>query len=428
MGGIVQDTLGTLGIGETRAEETAGQAAATQREVLARLEAIDIPDIEKQKIKLAIAEAPEKLVPFISEMLPQLEASAFEQITLPEELKASQQKALSEIEARAEMGLTPEEEQIFRDLQRKSQAEGTAQQNTIMQNLAARGMSGGGQELALRQAAAQQQQNAMADASGELAAQSFSVKMGALDRLGSLASQMRGEEYGEQSDLAKSRDIINQFNTQQKINQEQQRQDLINQSRQYNLGQSEAYKQQQAATQNQEQMHNTGLQQQQFQNQMAKAGATGGALSNIANTQMEQSKAQQAGFGQMVGGGALLGMGLGGVTNEALIKSVPALAKGWDSDINLKQNISKGDESIQDLLDKIDAYDFNYKTDTGLPQDRKTGVMAQDLEKSELGEKMVIDTPEGKMVSYAESAPITLAGLGNLNKRLKKIEKMLKGE
>ena len=54
--------------------------------------------------------------------------------------------------------------------------------------------------------------------------------------------------------------------------------------------------------------------------------------------------------------------------------------------------------------------------------------MAQDLEKSELGEKMVIDTPEGKMVSYAESAPITLAGLGNLNKRLKKIEKMLKGE
>lgn len=106
------------------------------------------------------------------------------------------------------------------------------------------------------------------------------------------------------------------------------------------------------------------------------------------------------------------------------------LAKGlmaaFGSDKDIKKDIKPND--AKDFLDKLKAYDYNYKNPEkpGQSEGRKTGVMAQDLEKSKMGKQMVEDTPEGKMVNMAEGYGAVLAAQANLNKRLKEIESKMK--
>ena len=58
----------------------------------------------------------------------------------------------------------------------------------------------------------------------------------------------------------------------------------------------------------------------------------------------------------------------------------------------------------------------------GTPKGEVTSVMAQDLEKSDIGKQMVIDTPDGKMVNYAQGMAPLFAAIAELNKRTKKLE------
>lgn len=95
------------------------------------------------------------------------------------------------------------------------------------------------------------------------------------------------------------------------------------------------------------------------------------------------------------------------------------------SDENEKENIEMGDKEIKSFLDAIKAYKYDYK-------DKKDGEgefvspMAQDLEKSKVGKKMVKNTPDGKMVEFdGHSLGSMLAGMGYMNKKVENIESKL---
>ena len=93
------------------------------------------------------------------------------------------------------------------------------------------------------------------------------------------------------------------------------------------------------------------------------------------------------------------------------------------SDKNSKDHIKTQD--LAGLVEKIKAYEFEYKTPNGEPyQDGKVvGVMAQDLEKSKLGKSLVSDTPTGKVVDLKKAVPLALASIGELAKKIKELEK-----
>jgi len=93
-------------------------------------------------------------------------------------------------------------------------------------------------------------------------------------------------------------------------------------------------------------------------------------------------------------------------------------AVGIMSDKNVKKDIKMSDKEIQSFLDGMKNYSFKYKGD----KETNYGVMAQDLEKSDAGENMVEETPEGKMINFAKGLSTMLAGQAQLNKRLKKLE------
>jgi hypothetical protein len=105
-----------------------------------------------------------------------------------------------------------------------------------------------------------------------------------------------------------------------------------------------------------------------------------------------------------------------GLVNAGVTLGAAALM----SDINLKTNIEN--LSSKDFLDKLKAYKYDYKDEKD-GKGKQAGVMAQDLEKTEIGKQAVIDTPRGKMVDYGKLGPTMLSSLVELNERLKKLEK-----
>lgn len=111
--------------------------------------------------------------------------------------------------------------------------------------------------------------------------------------------------------------------------------------------------------------------------------------------------------------------GLGLISGGASVGSAALLA----SDRNLKENIQPvTDKDADELVKALKAYQYNYKPETGI-QGTHTGVMAQDLEKSKVGQNAVIDTPDGKMVDYAKLLPALTALVTKQQEELNSLKK-----
>lgn len=111
-----------------------------------------------------------------------------------------------------------------------------------------------------------------------------------------------------------------------------------------------------------------------------------------------------------------MGQGMG----QAAAAAAVALSDG-----NAKTDKSGGNGKVNEFLNALQAYTYKYKEPEKFGQGQQLGVMAQDLEKSDIGKSMVMDTPEGKMVDYAKGAGAMLASQAMLNERLQKLEQAL---
>jgi hypothetical protein len=113
--------------------------------------------------------------------------------------------------------------------------------------------------------------------------------------------------------------------------------------------------------------------------------------------------------------------------NKQLIGGIGgAAATVLASDKNNKKNIKKTDgeagDKAMEMLSALDAYSFEYKDRMG-KKGEHAGIMAQDLEKTEAGEQMVKETPEGKVVDFAQGFGLLLAAQTELKKELDEMKK-----
>lgn len=79
-----------------------------------------------------------------------------------------------------------------------------------------------------------------------------------------------------------------------------------------------------------------------------------------------------------------------------------------------------------DMLEGLEAASWEYKKPEQFGEGKHVGVMAQDLEKSEIGKTIVKDTPIGKMLDIRKLASTNTAALSHLHKRLRALEEKLK--
>ena len=270
------------------------------RDNVAKLEAIGIPTIEAQKIAL---QNPELVEPLIAE---QMGASSMEDIQMDPRLQSAQRAALDEMTGLGQTGLGAEDRAAFNQLRRQAAGAAEAQQASTLQEMASRGMLDSGANLAAQLQAGQSQADRMSQEGDRLAASASEARRAALGQQANMASQMSAQDLGLKTNKASAADTIAQFNTQQRAAT-----GAANQG--YRIDRAT----QLANLRNQEEVANKGLIQQNFQNQIQKAGGVAQAQSAQAgNLQQQAAGAQQA---QQAQTGAILN--LAGTLGAGAMKS-----------------------------------------------------------------------------------------------------------
>ncbi len=121
------------------------------------------------------------------------------------------------------------------------------------------------------------------------------------------------------------------------------------------------------------------------------------------------------------------GKNLGEQIANSIFKVKAANAAQSTSDEDKKTKTGSGKGELQGFLDAIGAHSYEYKDemkDNPLAGEGEfVSPMAQELEKTEVGKSMVMDTPDGKVVDYGKGFGAILAAQAMLNDRLNKIEK-----
>ena len=127
--------------------------------------------------------------------------------------------------------------------------------------------------------------------------------------------------------------------------------------------------------------------------------------------------------GDVSGSGALAGGVSGFASTGSPWGAAAGAVSGFFSDRDLKKKVRTAKpkatrEDVGKLLNTLKAYNYEYKN-SKYGEGRRMGIMAQDLEKTALGKRAVVDTPEGKMIDMGKGLGIALAAQAHLNKQTK---------
>lgn len=296
--------------GEAAKEGARAQERAANAQ-LAAFQGVPIPTLEEQKI---ILQNPQLMGQYTPEQLQAMEmgVSAMENVQADQGAVEAQKSALEGISEVAEGGVTEADKAATREMQRTVSQDAQARQKAILNNMAQRGVLGSGMELAAQLQSAQQATEQMSRGGEALTQQAQARALQALGQQGSLAGQLRQQSFGEQSDVARARDAINQFNVQNRQSVANQNVGNRNQAAMYNLEQRQALENQRAALANQQETHNKALIQTQYANRRGQAQDIAGAQAQIGAAQANAANTRAA---QIQGIGSGIASGIAGVGN-----------------------------------------------------------------------------------------------------------------
>jgi hypothetical protein len=114
--------------------------------------------------------------------------------------------------------------------------------------------------------------------------------------------------------------------------------------------------------------------------------------------------------------------------SQLLGAGIGAAGAALASDEKLKKNIKSGKGKTSDFLNALSAREFEFR-DTSVPgtaPGKRVGILAQDLEKSEMGKALVKEVNGNKTVDTVQGFAAVLAAQSVLNERLNELEKQKK--
>ena len=296
--------VGSL-VGSALSSGDRDQAAAARAAALQQILQVELPSIEQQRVALAKQAVVGQLTP---EMLGTVTEgpSHFEGISTDPRLREAQLRSLATLQGLGNTGLSAQDRVALMQIRNNAAGQAQAAEQATLQNLASRGMAGGGQELAARLIANQAAANAAGQQGMDVAAQAQNKALQAIISGGQLGSQLEAQQFGEKSDVARAQDVIQQFNAANRQNVMGTNVAAKNQAQAANLANAQDVANRNVDLQNMQERYNKELYQQQFQNQMQKARAASGAEETAAKGFADQAKETQGTWskvGQGVGSG-----------------------------------------------------------------------------------------------------------------------------
>lgn len=268
-----------------RAQERAAQAAS------AALAAVGIPEIEAQEIVLQNPQLVAEFMPEAERAL-ELEDSLLQGISPDQAAVDTQQQNLELLGEMAEGGLTEADRAASREVGREVAQSDAARRRAILQNMAQRGVLGSGMELAAQLDQAQDSAEQQAAASDRLLQQAQNRAMQALSQSGNLAGQIRSQDFNEQARIAQAQDAINQWNVANQQNVATRNVQQRNRAQAANIATRQQLENQRAALANQQEIANKALIQQQFDNELRRAGGQAAQMNVLGNIQNQAAQDQ----------------------------------------------------------------------------------------------------------------------------------------
>lgn len=208
-------------VGGKKREPWQNWAEDYYEKALAKMSGLEVPE-------LSMPEAQEFLQNYQPEDLTQINPyspefqnavqqgpSAMEQISTDPAVRQKQLEALNQMAAVSQDGMTPQDEFALAQMQADINRRERGSREAILQNMAERGLSGSGVELA---AQLQNQQAAAERANLEglgLQASGRERALQAMAMSGDMAGQLRGQDYSEAAQVAAAQDAIARFNANQ---------------------------------------------------------------------------------------------------------------------------------------------------------------------------------------------------------------------
>ena len=163
----------------------------------------------------------------------------------------------------------------------------------------------------------------------------------------------------------------------------------------------------------------------------ANMQAAGAAASQAANAANAMGAIPPSPTGTQVAG-----TGLGGLARGFYNASAPIAQAPMPQQVQPFQFVQSDEQSktkiddkppIRQFLEAVKGYSWDYK-DPKHGAGRYTGVMAQDLQKSEIGREVVSEGPDGLMVDTRRLTPVNTAALAYHEMRIKALEDAVQGQ
>jgi hypothetical protein len=343
-----------------------------------------------------------------------VDGTAFDNVSTDPRLKEQQLAALASLKEISDGGgMTAKDKANLWRVQSQAAQADAGRRDAIMQGMARRGMGGSGAELLAQLSSSQAATDRQAQEGLDIAGMAQERALSAMLQGGQLAGNVRGQDFDEQAKVAQARDAIAQFNaananqtsqfnagqgnnmaqfnagkdleTQtfnigQQADQNKTQAGMNMQANMFNTGGRQDVHNQGVANQNQSSAYNVQLPQKQFENTVTKAGGVANAAQGLANFYTHQGDRKTDEFGNLISGGATVGAG-------ALSKSDERCKKD-------KKPVE--DMDLEMFMATIQPKKFKYKDPADGEGDR-TGVMAQDLLRSKLGQEVAVQFDDGTL-------------------------------
>lgn len=270
-------------------------AGADYQQALQNYQNIVVPTIGEQQWNLANEQAAGTLTPQALATY-NMGPNALANITTNPAYTQAQQQQLAALQQLGAGGLTAQEQQNLIQSQQAAAGQAQSQNAAILQQMGARGMGGSGAQLAAQLSNSQNSANQASNNANSINTMAQQNALGAMSGAGGLASQLQQAQFGQQAAVAQAQNAINQFNTQNQQQVAGYNTQAANQAQASNLANAQNIANTNTNLANQTQEHNTGLYQQQFNNQIQQASGEAGALGAQGTYNQNQANATRGEF------------------------------------------------------------------------------------------------------------------------------------
>lgn len=365
------------------------EAVAMARDQAKKTEALKITPKEEQQIKYLVQQiynpSPGEIPDLnkAQQMLAQIPGGE----RMLEDLYANYQDLASK------GGLSPEQRNVFDQLQGQAAAQTKAQLTSIDQQMAERGTESSGLSAALKAQSVQQQAMRSQAEARDMAAKSAEAQRAVMGQQGQIAGQLGGLQQQRQSGLSG----IEQTKAQQLAEYEKMKRVA-----------RQAQEEERVAVGNKQQEFDSSLSRQAFEDEFRKRQLASGISAQASNTLMQQGAAQaqaaqassagkQALFGSLIGaGGTVAGAYLGGPAGAAAGGAAARGATGAaaaDGGIFADGGLSNR-TSLSDLKEYVDSESQENNEKLKSPQIKKNAVSGMANQKKDLEYSPKLDAKE----------------------------------